>query len=214
MVIFRSKMGIIGNTNVWGTIFSLIQQIILRSAQMWRRSASKRPGSQTRGLSRSYVRSTQAQVTTEAPIRVFVVDDHPAVLEGISRLLESEPGTTVVGVAENAEDCFKMLGNQAVDVVVMDINLPGLDGIQATRQIKAKQQDLKIIILSSFGREYLDKAVEAGVDGYLLKTSGKIELVNAVVQAVSDCAPIIDSKLTMCLLDRLGGPERRECEQG
>jgi DNA-binding NarL/FixJ family response regulator len=153
-------------------------------------------------------------VTTEAPIRVFVVDDHPAVLEGISRLLESEPGITVVGVAENAEDCFKMLGNQAVDVVVMDINLPGLDGIQATRQIKAKQQDLKIIILSSFGREYLDKAVEAGVDGYLLKTSGKIELVNAVVQAVSDCAPIIDSKLTMCLLDRLGGPERRECEQG
>lgn len=117
------------------------------------------------------------------PVSVFLVDDHPLVREGIRRLLESEEGIVVVDEAASAEEGLEKLDAQAVDVVLMDIKLTGMDGIEATRQLRVKLPDVKVIILSSFGNEYLAQAIEAGANGYMLKTATRSELANAVVQA-------------------------------
>ena len=117
----------------------------------------------------------------EKPIRVFLVDDHPLVREGIRRLLEPVEGIVVVGEAGSAEEILAMVGAQAVDVVLMDIKLTGMDGIEATGKLKVERPDLKVIMLSSFGNEYLVQAIEAGANGYILKSATRCELADAVV---------------------------------
>lgn len=139
------------------------------------------------------------------PVRAFLVDDHPAFREGIRRLLDSDTGVEIVGEAESAEECLKEIGKCPVDVVLMDVNMPGIGGIQATRQLKKKYPDVKVIVLSTFGEEYLDQAIEAGANGYLLKTVTKQELATAVIQAAGGQSPI-DARLTTGLLDRLSRP--------
>ena len=126
----------------------------------------------------------------EKPVRVFLVDDHPLVREGIRRLLETEEGIAVVGEAATAEESFAQVSAQAVDVVLMDIRLPGMDGLEATRQLKDKRPDLKVIILSSFGNEYLAQAIDAGANGYMLKSATRSELTDAVAQAADGHWPL------------------------
>ena len=83
----------------------------------------------------------------------------------------------------------------------MDVRLPGIDGIEATRQLRAKHPTMKVIILSSFGNEYLGQAIEAGAKGYILKTVTQSELVHAVRQAARGQTPL-DPNLTAGLVDR------------
>ncbi len=136
------------------------------------------------------------------PVRVFLVDDHPLVREGIRRLLEPEEGIVIVGEAGSAEEGVAMLGAQAVDVVLMDIRLTGMDGIEATRQLRVDHSDLKVIILSSFGDNYLVQAIEAGASGYILKTATRTELANAVI-LVAGGQWYLDPRLTKVLVDPL-----------
>ena len=98
------------------------------------------------------------------PIRVFLVDDHPLVREGIRRLLESEEGIVVVGETGSAEESLENLGAQSVDVVLMDIKLTGMNGIEAMRRLRVERPDLKVVMLSSFGSEYVVQAIEAGAE--------------------------------------------------
>ena len=128
-------------------------------------------------------------------VRIFLVDDHPVVREGLRRLLELEERIVVVDEASSAEETFGKVHPRSVDAVLMDVKLPGIDGIEATRQLKAKLPDLKVIILSSFGKEYLTQAIEAGADGYILKTTTQKELVQAVLQVAGGQSPI-DPNLT------------------
>ena len=118
----------------------------------------------------------------EKPVGVFLAVDRPRLRQGIRRLLEPEEGTVVVGEATSAEESFAKVGAQAVDVVLMDIRLTGMDGIEATRQLRGERSDLKVIMLSSFGNEYLVQAIEAGASGYILKAATRHELANGVRQ--------------------------------
>ena len=93
----------------------------------------------------------------------------------------------------------------AADVVGMDIKLPGIDGIEATRQLKEKFPHLRVVIVSAFGPEYLTEVMGAGADGYLLKTSTQRELVQGFLQAASGHSPI-DASLTRHLLNLAGEP--------
>ena len=190
-----------------------INKIMRGVTNLWNRPTSGGQSRTGRQTSSSKGMGTAQSSRRANPIRVFVVDDHPSVREGTSRLLKSEPGITVTGGSESVEDCLEKLNNQTADVVLMDINLPGVDGIQGITQLKAKHSDLKVVIFSSFGGEYLDKAVHAGADGYLLKTASKLELVNAVVQAASGHSPIFDSKLTESLLERLAVKQDTDAAQ-
>lgn len=136
---------------------------------------------------------------TKAPIPIFLVDDHAVVREGISRLLELDAGVTVVGEAGSAEEALNQLRFCAPEVVVMDIRLPGIDGIAATRQIKAQYPNIRVLVLSAFGDEYLAQAIEAGADGYLLKTTKRADLMDAITQ-LAQGRSLIDRDLTGNLL--------------
>ena len=130
------------------------------------------------------------------------MDDHPVVREGIRRLLELDEGIAVVGEAESAEDALAQLASSPARVVLMDIRLPGISGIEATRQLKSQHPEVRVIILSAFGDEYLTQAMEAGADGYMLKTATRMELVSAVKGAAAGKSPI-DGDLTTGLLHRI-----------
>ena len=145
--------------------------------------------------------------------RVLVVDDHPAVREGIRRLLEMDDGILVLGEAGSAEEALDQMSARPAGVVLMDMKLPGMDGIEATRQLKLAHPEAKVVILSAFGSEYMAQAIEAGANGYILKSATQNELTDAVHQAAMGQSPI-DPKLTPGLLDRFANLSRMAQHHG
>ena len=146
---------------------------------------------------------------TVPKIRVFLVDDHPVVREGIRLLLSTDDTILITDEAATAEEALSKIQSSSPQVVLMDIRLPGISGVEATRQLKEQYPDLRVVILSGFNHEYLAQAIEAGADGYVLKTSSPSELVNAVKQAANGQPPI-DSNLTAELLGQLSRLSRSQ----
>ncbi len=136
-----------------------------------------------------------------APVRVFLIEDHPVVREGTRRLLEFEEGATVVGEADSGESALVSPSLGLAEVVLCDVMLPGMDGIETTKAVLAKYPHLRIVMLSSFGDSYLSNALEAGACGYLLKRSTGDELVRAVQDAANGGAPLSPA-LNALLVDR------------
>jgi DNA-binding NarL/FixJ family response regulator len=117
-------------------------------------------------------------------IRVVLADDHAVVRDGLRALLEANPDIKVVGDAADGRQVIAYVEQLQPDVVVMDINMPGLNGIEATRQILERLPEVRVIILSMLGTaDHVFRALQAGVRGYLLKESAGREVVEAV-QAV------------------------------
>ncbi len=112
-------------------------------------------------------------------IRVLLVDDHQVVRQGLRKMLDGEKGIEVVGDAGSAEEILAEVELLSPDIVLMDIRMPGMGGIEATRQLKAKQPECSIIVLTLYG-EYLPQAIEAGAVGYLLKNIKREELSQAI----------------------------------
>jgi len=114
-------------------------------------------------------------------IRVFIVDDHPVVIEGIHSLLKNEKDIAWVGQAMNAQSCIGFFVNNTADVVLMDISLPGMDGIELCAVMKEKYPGIFILGLSTFNQGvYIKKMMENGASGYILKNSSKEELIKAI----------------------------------
>ncbi|MFM9838676.1 MAG: response regulator [Cyclobacteriaceae bacterium] len=119
------------------------------------------------------------------PIRVFIVDDHPMVIEGLSAMLRSQPEIELAGFATNAASCLGYFVTQTSDVVLMDINLPDKSGIELCALVKAKSPKAKIIALSNFDQlSYVERMKDSGASGYLLKNTPLAELMEAI-QTVS-----------------------------
>ena len=135
-------------------------------------------------------------------ISVFLVDDHPAFREGLRRLLELDDRICVVGEAPSGESALEDATARAADVVLMDVRLPGMDGIEAMRRLRSRDPDLKVIVLSSFGDEYLLEAIDGGAAGYMLKTASQPDLVEAVVQTAGG-QTYMDRTLIPGLMDRV-----------
>ncbi len=113
--------------------------------------------------------------------RILLVDDHQLVLEGFKMIISKEENFEIVGEAKDGLEAVDMAGELCANLVMMDINLPSINGIEATRKIKAKYPKVKVIILSmNESQEYIIKADQAGADGYLLKSLEKDELVEAI----------------------------------
>jgi NarL family two-component system response regulator LiaR len=116
-------------------------------------------------------------------IHVMVADDHAIVRKGICALLATEPDIEVVGEAQDGQEAISMAQRVQPEVILMDLVMPGLDGLEATRYISARQPDARILVLTSFaGDDKIFPAIRAGALGYLLKDSGPDELVQAIRQ--------------------------------
>ena len=115
-------------------------------------------------------------------IRTFLVDDHGIIRDGLRLLLETHKDITVVGNAINGRQAVQEIVKTKPDIVVMDIAMPDLNGIEATRQICNLHPEIKVIILSMyFSYEHINRAIQAGASGYLLKESVGQEVIDAVL---------------------------------
>ncbi len=118
---------------------------------------------------------------TQEKVKILVVDDHTLVREGTSRMLELTPDFQVVGTAAAAREALDMIKTLQPEIVLMDIKMPGINGIDACRLIKQDWPDVEVIILSMYDEdEYVVEAVKAGATGYLLKDSSQEDLVRAI----------------------------------
>jgi DNA-binding NarL/FixJ family response regulator len=114
-------------------------------------------------------------------IRVFITDDHPVVIEGIHSLLQNEKDIEWAGQAMNAQSCLGFFVSNTADVVLMDINMPGMDGMELCAALKEKYPGIMILGLSTFNQGlYIKKMMENGASGYILKNSSKEELIQAI----------------------------------
>ncbi|MBI5031417.1 MAG: response regulator transcription factor [Chloroflexi bacterium] len=139
-------------------------------------------------------------------IRVLVVDDHEIVRKGIRALLSKDRGIQVIGEAANGAAAITQAGSLKPDVILMDLMMPKVDGIEATRQITTAHPDVHVLVLTSFAAD--DKvfpAIKAGALGYLLKDSSPTELLQAIRQ-VHQGQPSLDSSIALKVLQEMAHP--------
>jgi DNA-binding NarL/FixJ family response regulator len=118
--------------------------------------------------------------------RIILADDHQMIREGISALLSNTAGIEIVRTASDGKEVLSALRGREVDLVLMDINMPELDGIQTTKAIKKTHKNVKVLILSMHNKEgFIKNAIEVGADGYILKNTGKSELLLAIERIMS-----------------------------
>ena len=133
-------------------------------------------------------------------IRLLIADDHAVVRTGLTQLLSALEDVELVGAAANGEEAVALCATSAPDVVLMDLEMPVLDGIEATRRIKAAQPDVAVVVLTSFSdRERILRALDAGAAGYLLKDAEPDELARAIRAAAGGDVPL-DPKAARALL--------------
>jgi DNA-binding NarL/FixJ family response regulator len=114
-------------------------------------------------------------------IKVFIVDDHAVVVEGIYSLLQKQDDIEMIGYANTASNCLHFLLTQKADVVLMDISLPDMNGVDLCREVKNKYPDIMVLALSTFNQgTYIRKMMESGASGYLFKNAGSSEILTAV----------------------------------
>lgn len=143
-------------------------------------------------------------------IKVLIADDHKITTDGILAFLEKEPGIEIAGIVHNGRDAIGILEKQAVDVAVLDIRMPVMDGIETTRAIASQYPKTKVVILSMFKKKAFVKGVlDAGAMGYVLKDNSKEALVYAI-HAVSKGARIIPPEILDIYFS--GPPEEEEEE--
>ncbi|MDO9063160.1 MAG: response regulator transcription factor [Microbacterium sp.] len=136
-------------------------------------------------------------------VRVLLVDDQELVRSGFRIIVDSEPGLEVVGEARDGAEALEQVAALSPDVVCMDVQMPDLDGLEATRRLTASGANARVLILTTFGREdYLFAAIEAGASGFLLKNASAEELVRAI-RVLADGEALLDTEVTRTVLERL-----------
>ena len=126
-------------------------------------------------------------------IKVLLVDDHHVVREGLRRILEMDDAIDVIGEARSGEEAVAKAVTLSPDVIVMDLKMPGMDGIAATREIKGKLPDVNVLVLTLYAEDFVKQAMEAGVAGYLLKDSDSEQITRGVHQVYEGLSPIAPS---------------------
>ncbi|WP_035565298.1 response regulator [Hymenobacter sp. IS2118] len=136
-------------------------------------------------------------------IRVFIVDDHTLIRDGLRTLLSADPLFAVVGEAGNGQELLDQLPTVAADVVLLDLNMPVLDGLATTHRLRAEYPDLRILLLSMMTHERtIGEALAAGAHGYVLKNADKYEVV-AALQGVASGKRFLCSEIGLGLLEKL-----------
>jgi NarL family two-component system response regulator LiaR len=141
-------------------------------------------------------------------ISIILGEDHLITRQGIRRLLEDERGFTIIGEASNGEEAVELVSEMKPDVVIMDIAMPKLNGIEATRQIKLTNPRTGVLILSAYDDdEYVFAMLKAGAAGYLLKSVSGDELVKAV-KAIHKGEPVLDPVIAKKVMNYFKLPDK------
>ena len=134
-------------------------------------------------------------------MRILIVDDHPVTRDGLRAALAIADDIEVVGEASTGEEALGLLSETRPDVIFMDVRMPGMGGIEATRAIHAEAPDTKVVLFTiDESRVSISEAIQAGVSGYLLKDSSADELVNAARMAMEGKA-VLHPKLTKAFIE-------------
>jgi len=154
----------------------------------------------------SEVRRERVPKTKLGGIAVFIVDDHAIIREGLRALLSLESSIDVVGESSDGRDAIRKVGALNPDLVLMDLSMPGINGIEAIRQIKNRNPNLRVVVLTAHrSDEYIRIALEAGANGYLLKESTRAELliaIRSVMAGKSYLSPVVSEKIIVGYLNR------------
>jgi DNA-binding NarL/FixJ family response regulator len=147
-------------------------------------------------------------------IKVLIADDHPVVRRGLANLLDGEQDIEVVGQAGNGVEALELARDRKPDVVLIDLRMPEMDGVEAIRRMRAESQELRFIILTTYdNEEWVFEGIRAGARGYLLKDSEPEELVSAI-RAIMRGESLIEPVVATRLLDRFSELATREAGQG
>jgi len=150
---------------------------------------------------------TEAQPPGDPQIRVVLADDHVVVRRGLAVLLGTLPGIQVVGEADNGRQAIDEVARHRPDIVVMDLRMPDMDGVEATREIVRCFPSVKVLVLTMFSEDTLvTEAMRAGARGYLLKTADQFEIERAL-HAVATGQAIFSSAVAHEVLRRVGADE-------
>lgn len=155
-------------------------------------------------------------------IKIMLADDHVLIREGIKQLLEFDGTMTVIEQAGDGEECLEKLKKVNPDILLLDINMPNVNGIETLEEIKKRNLPVKVLMLTVHSEiEYLIKAVDIGADGYILKDSGSEELKKAIHSILdgesyiqSSLIPALNSRLVNRDIDKekIASLTKRECE--
>jgi DNA-binding NarL/FixJ family response regulator len=146
-------------------------------------------------------------------MRILLAEDHKVVREGTRRLLESQPDFEVVGEASDGIEAVELAKKLKPEIIIMDVSMPRLNGIEATRQIKAIYPNIAILPLTGYDDdEYVFALLEAGAAGYLLKDSSGEELIEAIRQVMTG-EPVLHPKIMKKVLNRLRSPVEEQTTQ-
>lgn len=145
------------------------------------------------------------------PIRILISDDHAILRSGLRMLLNAEEGVEVVGEATRGEEALTLVAELQPDLVLMDISMPGMGGIEATAEIKRLYPQIKVLVLTMHENEaYLFRTIKAGGSGYVLKKAADTELIDAIHQVMAGGAflrPSVAKALAQDYLERVSAGE-------
>ena len=137
--------------------------------------------------------------------RVFIVEDHPVMREGYVSLINAEPDLEVVGEASSAEEAFDRASGLEFDVAIVDLSLPGVNGVELIKRLRSIDDDVKVLVVSAHDEAlYAERALRAGARGYLMKHESAKGFVEAVRQVIQGELFLSDSLRTRFLNDRFG----------
>ncbi len=146
--------------------------------------------------------------------KIFIVDDHQMLIDGIKALLHDEDKFKIIGEAKNATKALELIENKLPDIILSDINMPDINGIEFTRIVKKKYPSVKILALSMFGeKSTISEMLDAGASGYILKNTGKAELLNAL-QKIADGGMFFSNEVAAEMMKALSeNAQQKEKEQ-
>jgi DNA-binding NarL/FixJ family response regulator len=145
-------------------------------------------------------------------IRVIIVDDHAILRDGIRTLLERQANIEVIGEASNGEEAISLVGELHPDIVLMDIAMPKLNGLDATRKITNRYSNVRVLILTQHdNREFITPILQAGASGYILKKSGGRELISAI-REVYEQGAFLEPTITRQLLDSYAQSDKKDSD--
>lgn len=145
-------------------------------------------------------------------IKIFVADDHQLFIEGIKALTRDSQEVKLIGEAENGEDLLAQLKTNQPNVILMDINMPKINGIEATKKIRQLYPEIKILALTMFDDTlYVSEMIKAGASGYLLKNAGKAELITAIT-TVYKGERYVSSEVSLKMIDKMNSNDQSSAE--